>query len=79
MAGVDDAPLSAVGRVGDLYGFFDERNVISPVLALRSGSGSWLGEPVDRNDHLFGSTGAPASWICQAADPGQTPRVGCGP
>ena len=30
------------------------------------------GEPVDRNDDLFGSTVNLASRICQAADPGQT-------
>jgi class 3 adenylate cyclase len=70
MAAFDDVPPALSGGSAILDGF-DERNVISPAPALRVRIGIAAGEPVDRNDDLFGSTVNLASRICQAADPGQ--------
>jgi len=50
---------------------FEERNAASAPPALRIRVGIAAGEPVDRNDDLFGSTVNLASRICQAAEPGQ--------
>ena len=50
---------------------FDQRNEATGPPALRVRVGMAAGEPVDRNDDLFGSTVNLASRICQAADGGQ--------
>ena len=55
MAAFDDVPPALSGGSAILDGF-DERNVISPAPALRVRIGIAAGEPVDRNDDLFGST-----------------------
>jgi class 3 adenylate cyclase len=50
---------------------FDKRNAESEPPGLHVRIGIAAGEPVDRNDDLFGSTVTLASRICQAADGGQ--------
>jgi class 3 adenylate cyclase len=69
MASFDDVG-HALDCASAILDGFDERNARSEPPALRVRIGMAAGEPVDRNDDLFGSTVNLASRICQAADPG---------
>ena len=50
---------------------FEARNANGATPALLVRIGLAAGEPVDRNDDLFGTAVSLASRICDAADPGQ--------
>jgi class 3 adenylate cyclase len=70
MASFDDV-AGALGCAIDVLGDFDQWNASQRGPDLRVRIGIAAGEPVDRDDDLFGSTVTMASRICDAADSGQ--------
>jgi class 3 adenylate cyclase len=70
MASFEDV-ASALACASAIQHGFDERNATSDPPPLRVRIGMAAGEPVDRNDDLFGATVNLASRICDAADAGQ--------
>ena len=71
MASFDDVGR-ALACAAAIQDGFAERNAASGAPELRVRIGVAAGEPVDRDDDLFGSTVNLASRICEAADAGQT-------
>lgn len=71
MASFDDAPHALAGALAIQEGF-RARSLTPGVTDLRVRIGLAAGEPVDRNDDLFGATVNLASRICDAASPGHT-------
>ena len=70
MASFDDVTRALSCAIAIQDGF-DARNATTDGPALRVRIGMAAGEPVDRDDDLFGSTVNLASRICDAADGGQ--------
>ncbi|HEX5149307.1 MAG TPA: nickel-binding protein, partial [Candidatus Limnocylindrales bacterium] len=70
MASFEDV-VRALDCAASIQVGFDARNVSVEAPALRVRIGLAAGEPVDRNDDIFGSTVNLASRICEAADAGQ--------
>ncbi len=70
MASFDDVPHALACAI-DILDRLDDRNVSSGAPALLVRIGMAAGEPVDRDDDLFGSTVNLASRICNAAHGGQ--------
>src|SRR6476620_2735584 len=70
MASFDDV-ASALGCSMTIQAGFEARTADAPNTDLRVRIGIAAGEPVDRNDDLFGSTVTLASRICGAAEAGR--------